>query len=179
MNHRASSVGGLSLQHTLLGRNHCMHIKSGLFPHSSFVCRREYCFSGINSWLTVLFNASASPLEIQAFQPAVVPIRAITTLTLQTKGELNVTSNSSLQCRFKDISVPARMEDGFIFCDTPPMRNIDRVSVHLDVDGKLFKTKKPLYFHGEMYLQFPSFFRSKLENFLKQPTKASAYCFNN
>ncbi|XP_078376311.1 uncharacterized protein LOC144659695 [Oculina patagonica] len=89
----------------------------------------------------------ASQLEIQAFQPTVVPIRAITTLTLKTNGELNVTSNSSLQCRFKDISVPARMEDGFILCDTPPMKNIDRVSVHLDVDGKLFKTKKPLYFH--------------------------------
>ena len=45
--------------------------------------------------------------------------------------------------------MPARMEDGFIFCDTPPMRNIDRVSVHLDLDGKLFKTKTPLYFHGK------------------------------
>lgn len=89
----------------------------------------------------------ASQLEIQAFQPAVVPIRAATTLTLKTNGELNVTSNGSIQCRFKDISVPARIEDGFIFCDTPPMRNIDRVSVHLDVDGKLFKAKKPLYFH--------------------------------
>jgi len=39
------------------------------------------------------------------------------------------------------------MEDGFIFCDTPPIKNTDRVSVYLDVDGKLFKTKKPLYFH--------------------------------
>jgi len=89
----------------------------------------------------------ALQLEIQAFQPAVVPIRAITTLTLKTDRELNVTSNTSLQCRFKEISVPARMEDGFIFCDTPPIRNTDRVSVHLDVDGKLFKTKKPLYFY--------------------------------
>ena len=94
------------------------------------------------------FNFPASQFEIQAFQPAVVPIREITTLTLKTTGQLNVTSNTSLQCRFKDISVPARMEDGFIFCDTPPIKNIDRVSLHLDIDGKLFKTKKPLYFHG-------------------------------
>jgi len=40
------------------------------------------------------------------------------------------------------------MEGGFIFCDTPPIKNTDRVSVYLDVDGKLLKTKKPLYFHG-------------------------------
>lgn len=91
--------------------------------------------------------ANASQLEIQAFQPAVVPIRQITTLTLKTSGELNVTSNTSLQCRFKDISVPARKEDGFIFCDTPPIKNTDKVSLYLDVDGQLFKTKKPLYFH--------------------------------
>jgi len=39
------------------------------------------------------------------------------------------------------------MEGGFIFCDTPPIKNTDRVSVYLDVDGKLLKTKKPLYFH--------------------------------
>ena len=90
----------------------------------------------------------ASSLEIQAFQPAVVPIRAITTLTLKTSVELNVTSNTTLQCRFKDISVPARKEDGFIFCETPPMRNTDRVPLFLDVDGQLFKTKKPLYLHG-------------------------------
>ncbi|KAL9968087.1 hypothetical protein ACROYT_G026416 [Oculina patagonica] len=107
----------------------------------SHICRCRSGYKGDGRSCTAL------QLEIQAFQPAVVPIRAITTLTLKTNGELNVTSNSSLQCRFKDISVPARMEDGFIFCDTPPMRNIDRVSVHLDVDGKLFKTKKPLYFH--------------------------------
>ena len=88
-------------------------------------------------------------LEIKAFQPAVVPIRAVTTLTLQTDAALNVTVNSSLQCRFKDVSVSARLEDGFVFCDTPPMRNIDKVSLYLDVDGRLFKTKKPLYFHGE------------------------------
>lgn len=92
-------------------------------------------------------STKASQLEIQAFQPEVVPVRAITTLTLKTNGELNVTSNGSIQCRFKDISMPARIEDDFIFCDTPPMRNIDRVSVHLDVNGKLFKAKKPLYFH--------------------------------
>ena len=98
--------------------------------------------------LKLLFHFPASQFEIQAFQPAVVPIRAITTLTLKTNGELNVTSNGSIQCRFKDISMPARIEDDFIFCDTPPMRNIDRVSVHLDVNGKLFKAKKPLYFHG-------------------------------
>ncbi|XP_068674082.1 uncharacterized protein [Montipora foliosa] len=98
----------------------------------------------------VLFMCSSgksSQLEIQAFQPAVVPIRAITTLTLKTNVDVNVTSNTSLQCRFKDISVPARMEDGFIFCDTPPIKNTDRISVHLDIDGKLFKTKRPLYFH--------------------------------
>lgn len=92
-------------------------------------------------------SAKSSQLEIQAFQPAVVPIRAITTLTLKTNVDVNVTSNTSLQCRFKDISVPARMEDGFIFCDTPPIKNTDRISVHLDIDGKLFKTKRPLYFH--------------------------------
>lgn len=92
-------------------------------------------------------SCSASPLEIQTFQPAVVPIRAVTTLTIKTNSVLNMTSNSSLQCRFKDISVPARMQDGFIFCDTPPMRNVDRVSVHLDVGGQLYKTKTPLYFH--------------------------------
>ena len=95
------------------------------------------------------FFRVASQLEIQAFQPAVVPIRAITTLTLKTNVDVNVTSNTSLQCRFKDISVPARMEDGFIFCDTPPIKNTDRISVHLDIDGKLFKTKRPLYFHGK------------------------------
>ncbi|XP_068674088.1 uncharacterized protein [Montipora foliosa] len=39
------------------------------------------------------------------------------------------------------------MEDGFIFCDTPPIKNTDRISLHLDIDGKLFKTKRPLYFH--------------------------------
>ncbi|CAH3030885.1 unnamed protein product [Porites evermanni] len=89
----------------------------------------------------------ASSLEIQAFQPAVVPIRAITTLTLKTSVELNVASNTTLQCRFKDISVPARKEDGFIFCETPPMRNTDRVPLFLDVDGQLIKTKKPLYLH--------------------------------
>ncbi|XP_068674078.1 uncharacterized protein [Montipora foliosa] len=92
-------------------------------------------------------SAKSSQLEIQAFQPAVVPIRAITTLTLKTNVDVNVTSNTSLQCRFKDISVPARMEDGFIFCDTPPIKNTDRISLHLDIDGKLFKTKRPLYFH--------------------------------
>ena len=95
------------------------------------------------------FFRVASQLEIQAFQPAVVPIRAITALTLKTNVDVNVTSNTSLQCRFKDISVPARMEDGFIFCDTPPIKNTDRISVHLDIDGKLFKTKRPLYFHGK------------------------------
>ncbi|XP_073236012.1 uncharacterized protein [Porites lutea] len=89
----------------------------------------------------------SSSLEIQAFQPAVVPIRAITTLTLKTSVELNVASNTTLQCRFKDISVPARKEDGFIFCETPPMRNTDRVPLFLDVDGQLIKTKKPLYLH--------------------------------
>lgn len=92
-------------------------------------------------------SEESSSLEIQAFQPAVVPIRAITTLILKTSVELNLTSNTTLQCRFKDISVPARKEDGFIFCETPPMRNTDRVPLFLDVDGQLFKTKKPLYLH--------------------------------
>ena len=112
----------------------------------------------------------ACSLEIQAFQPAVVPLRAITTLTLKTSVELNVTSNTTLQCRFKDISVPARKEDGFVFCDTPPMRNTDRVSLYLDVDGKLFKTKKPLYLHGQYIfyhrlLHFDSFSVTNLFTF--------------
>ena len=119
-----------------------------LFSTIPFLYCLEYIDFFCKFMLKLLFHLPASRLEIQAFQPAVVPIRAATTLTLKTNGELNVTSNGSIQCRFKDISVPARIEDGFIFCDTPPMRNIDRVSVHLDVGGKLIKAKKSLYFHG-------------------------------
>lgn len=94
-----------------------------------------------------IIKLSISAINIKAFQPEVVPLRSITTLTIATADQLN--ASSSIQCRFNDISTAANLKGNLVFCNTPPMRSTDKVALHLEVDGKLHKAKKPLRFHGE------------------------------
>ncbi|KXJ20462.1 uncharacterized protein LOC114575246 [Exaiptasia diaphana] len=85
-------------------------------------------------------------INIRSFQPEVVPLRSITTLTIATSDQLN--ASSFIQCRFNDISTAANLKGNLVFCNTPPMRSTDKVALHLEVDEKLHKANKPLRFHG-------------------------------
>ena len=96
-------------------------------------------------------------MKITDFQPSVIPMRSSTRLTIVTADQLNAAS-SSVWCRLGDMSVPAEVKEELVFCDTPPMRDTDKAALHLDVDGKLFKAKKPLRFHGMSATQYRSYF---------------------
>ena len=95
-------------------------------------------------------------MKISDFQPSVIPVRSSTRLTIVTADQLNV--SSPVWCRLGDISVPAEVKGELVFCDTPPMRDTDKAALHLDVDGKLFKAKKPLRLHGMLAIQYRSYF---------------------
>ena len=119
------------------------------FAHTCTLKEMQFCFLDFSNFL---FHASA--VKISDFQPSVIPVRSSTRLTIVTADQLN--ASSAVWCRLGDMSVPAEVKGGLVFCDMPPMRDTDKAALHLDVDGKLFKAKKPLRLHSMSAIRYRS-----------------------